>query len=424
MQMSSGITVAEDPPVLQNVPQPVLQETSGLFVCLFDTTSHSSGLHHCPSCQQGFRQKSNCAAHYKAVHMNIKETCPHCGNCFKKLKHHIRDVHVSKEMVKCQQCDKEFPEGRLFKDHMNKTHMKTVDGKPLEKYLESTQCLVCGDTILTSRLTRHMRLRHYLPAHHVVLCPLCGAHVKWLAWHLTKKHKGRAGSLEKCGKCDQFFLTTTALKEHLEKHEEYNCSDCGKEFPSHIALARHLYTIHQRVFNVGKRFKSGRMQWEVGSTARATTYRVVHGKFEEDEEDLDEEVEEESFTVILDQDGNLEKIMTAENSETYNGNETAIDLVLVEERPKDVETEEETNDLSQPQEIEVEIEGTPQVYQVVMPLPGDNHEPEVGVTQEIQEVQEQPQPLAFKDPSKLFERLVGSRAELPRCVGLQFWDFK
>ena len=40
-----------------------------------------------------------------------------------------------------------------------------------------TQIFFCESTYLT-RLARHLRLRHFLPPHHVVECPLCGAHVK------------------------------------------------------------------------------------------------------------------------------------------------------------------------------------------------------------------------------------------------------
>ena len=100
---------------------------------------------------KGFRQRSNCSAHHRAVHLNMKETCPHCGKAFKKLKHHIRDVHAAKNLVKCDQCDKKYPEGRLFKDHMNKTHMSSLNDEPLAKYLETTICPVCGDTLLATR---------------------------------------------------------------------------------------------------------------------------------------------------------------------------------------------------------------------------------------------------------------------------------
>ena len=81
----------------------------------------------------------------------MKETCPHCGRAFKKLKHHIKDVHAAKNFVKCDQCGKQYPEGRLFKDHMNKTHMISLNEEPLAKYLETSTCNVCGDTILATR---------------------------------------------------------------------------------------------------------------------------------------------------------------------------------------------------------------------------------------------------------------------------------
>ena len=386
-----------------------------------------SGLFHCPVCQQGFKQRSNATAHYKAVHLNVKEECPHCGQLFKKLKHHIKDVHVSKQLVQCKYCEKKFPEGRLFKDHMNKTHMMDIDGQPLEKFLKSTSCPVCGDTILTTRLTRHMKLRHFLPAHYVVQCPLCSVHVKWLSWHLAKSHKGEGAvkQLKRCVKCEQYFLTNAALTAHLASHEEYSCSDCDLTFPAHLAMARHMYTEHNKVYNIGKQYKSGRSNWEVGTTSGATTYRVDKAVEEEGEEyeeeseedEEDEEDIEESFTVLLDEDGNLQEIVTEadEHTEAELVSETTIDIVL-EQKVEEV-VDEEDNDTAEAEEeepeeteeYEVELDGSN--FQLVLAPSLTEKEPVL-----LQLLQENLTNTSGTKKPKLFERLVAHRSELPRSL--------
>ena len=168
-----------------------------------------------------------------------------------------------------------------------------------------------------------MRLRHFLPPHHVVECPLCGAHVKVV--HIKKffnifflfsglrsifrSNTGRmvapkicTGSkleihllwltdtvLLRCQRCDRFFLTRSALSSHLAEHEEYKCKECHQTFPAHLSLAAHLYNVHKKVFNLGKKFKSGRNQWDVGGFANASTFTVANNEDVEVNDD-DEEI--------------------------------------------------------------------------------------------------------------------------------------
>jgi len=376
----------------------------------------------------------------------MKETCPHCGKAFKKLKHHIRDVHAAKNLVKCDQCDKQYPEGRLFKDHMNKTHMSSLNDEPLAKYLETTVCPVCGDTLLATRLARHLRLRHFLPPHHVVECPLCGAHVKWLAFHLTKQHKKEGGTkkLHRCRKCDQYFLTSTALSAHLANHEEYKCKECHQTFQAHLSLAAHLFTAHGKVFNIGKKFKSGRNQWDVGGFTTATTYSVANGVVdfvaEEVEDDRIEELVEESFTVVLDEEGNLQEIGVSPSEEVQEVPMSKCDRVVevvvneevvnvVGETDVDVSAEDTTNiqkisyegnaktqeldeentdvnqfdeEIAETQEFEVEVDETEVKFKVV-----------ASTKMTLNQMNAGKQQISSAQP-KLFERLVSSKGELPR----------
>jgi len=295
---------------------------------------NSSGMFHCPQCNQGFKQRSNAQSHFKSVHLNLKSKCLECGKYFKKLKSHIQDVHSEKKMTTCKICGKDYPEGRLFKDHINKTHFQDTDGNPHEKYLETKECDVCGKFVLKSRFERHMRMKHYLPSNFVVECPICRAHVKYLPWHLHKFHKSMdySRTMKKCEQCDQWFLKSEDLEKHLIDHEKYFCFDCLLNFDSHLKLAKHMYTVHKKVFNIGETFKINKTktlqpavtyhidktsgpqsQVDVGSH-NTTVERMAPDQRIIDSELLDT-LEEESFTVVLDEKGNLQNVILGNKEE-------------------------------------------------------------------------------------------------------------
>merc|ERR1719154_155835 len=233
-------------------------------------------------------------------------------------------------MIKCTICNKHYQEGRLFKDHMNKTHQKNENGSSNERHSTKLKCDVCGKYVFKSRFERHMRLRHYLPSNYVVECPICGVHVKYLPWHLHKFHKSLdySKTMKPCRQCDQWFLTSEALESHLIDHEKYFCVDCFLHFDSHLKLAKHMYVVHKKVFNVGKTFKLGRSDWDK-SCASAVTYHIEkhsEQKFDasgqqelllrlgntppiHETSELLGTLEEESFTVILDEKGNLQNVI-------------------------------------------------------------------------------------------------------------------
>ena len=313
----------------------------------------STGLFHCPQCSQGFKQRSNAQSHFKSVHLNVKSQCLQCGKHFKKLKAHIQDVHSEKKMVVCKICGKEYQEGRLFKDHINKTHFQDTNGNPHEKYLITTECDVCGKVVLKSRFERHMRMKHYIPSNHVVECPICGVQVKYLPWHLQKFHKDMEYSktMKKCEQCDQWFVRSEDLANHLVDHEKYFCFDCLLNFDSHLKLAKHMYTEHKKVFNIGKKLhrkwdktcsstvtyhiektsdqdplqlkNTSRLQEHVGSE-----FSLSQGGWIQDQSIMDngllETLEEESFTVVLDEQGNLQNVILDLKEEVNAGQNDAI----------------------------------------------------------------------------------------------------
>ena len=241
-------------------------------------------------------------------------------------------------------------------------------------------------------------------------------------------------------------------------HEEYNCNECHQTFPAHLSLAAHLYTAHGKVFNIGKKFKSGRNQWAVGSFTTATTYSVANGVVdfvaEEVEDDRFEELVEESFTVVLDEKGNLQEIDVSPsedvqevlrskcdsvveivvNEEVVNiVGETAVDVsvedmtnirkINCEGKTKTQEYDDENRDvnqfeeeISETQEFEVEVDDTEVKFKVVASTKlafGEANK------QSANQMEADTRQVSSAQP-KLFERLVSSKGELPRSfVGVK-----
>ena len=251
--------------------------------------------------------------------------------------------------------------------------------------------------------------------------------------------------LGRCRKCDQYFLTSSALSAHLADHEEYNCNECHQTFPAHLSLAAHLYSVHGKVFNIGKKFKSGRNQWAIGSFTTATTYSVANGVVdlvaEEVEDDRFEELVEESFTVVLDEKGNLQEIDVSPSEDVQEVpkcdsvveivvneevvsivGETAVDVsvedlsnvqkISCEGNAKTQEPNDENTDvaqfeeeISETQEFEVEVDDTEVKFKVVASTKLTFGEADKQSLKQMEASSAQP---------KLFERLVSSKGELPR----------
>merc|ERR1719228_2878635 len=151
----------------------------------------------------------------------------------------------------------------------------------------------------------------------------------------------------KCDKCDQWFQTTEELEEHQSNHEKYLCVDCLIEFESHMRLAKHMYSVHKKVFNVGAKFSKSRGE---KSDCAAVTYHIEKSKEHEPfevncvprkdppvlnspcngivevvqeisnmgDQDLLGNLEEESFTVVLDEKGNLQNVILDKEEDITN----------------------------------------------------------------------------------------------------------
>ena len=107
------------------------------------------GLFTCKQCGKTFKQKSNARTHYQGVHLNLRQKCELCGIEVRKLKGHLNDVHKKDLLVTCNLCGKQYFQGRLFKDHMKRTHCLDNQGNILESPLKS------ADEAVTSSITNY-----------------------------------------------------------------------------------------------------------------------------------------------------------------------------------------------------------------------------------------------------------------------------
>ena len=122
-------------------------------------------------------------------------TCPKVFSSEKQLKTHFYNVHQkTKEILKCEECGKQFTNKIKFDIHRIKVH--TIQ-----------KCDVCGLDMAQSNLQRHKREKHEKEAHQYS-CSICNKSFS-RKYHL-ERHQSTCI-------IHQFFLIIYALKEVLKK---------------------------------------------------------------------------------------------------------------------------------------------------------------------------------------------------------------
>ena len=263
-----------------------------------------TGLFHCLVCDKGFKQKSNGTSHYKSVHANLKSECRICGIKVRKLKQHLREVHGDQKCIPCPVCGKLYREGRLIKDHMNKTHLMDMEGQPISNVLVT--CDICDKEMRASKLERHLKMSHYMPGTHRAPCPLCGIHIKFLTWHLRTYHKdvNLSTDLHKCGKCDLWFKNFDELDRHLCCHEPYLGDVCNKPFHTRVDLARHMHKKHSMISHDGQNFLSV-SEYKTNHKVEVKKYLIENGENKSDIVTLCDDGEVTTTTVYVDAGGSV-----------------------------------------------------------------------------------------------------------------------
>ena len=103
----------------------------------------------CPDerCSKMFASSQWARKHNESNHLQMKSRCPTCGNMYKNVEVHIREVHKKKHA--CDQCQKPFRSSYDLKLHISRIHLKQN---------RKSVCPHCGKSIC--KLTEHINTVH------------------------------------------------------------------------------------------------------------------------------------------------------------------------------------------------------------------------------------------------------------------------
>ncbi|KAI8127702.1 hypothetical protein FF38_11256 [Lucilia cuprina] len=216
------------------------------------TRTENSKYHKCHICGRTYK-----TVHHLKVHLNYHKrrkvqgqghTCRICGEEFRLeilLTEHMIEHKNSRQIHKCEQCDKEF---------ISKTalisHKRIHQGEPLN-------CNECGKQFSgTYELKVHLRFhkrekqkeeQKELPAKQCKICNKEFATQRYLNQHMNVHLDERA--THKCNYCEKEYVTQTALNNHKRLHEgqTLECMECGKQFTRNYELEIHM-RFHKREY--------------------------------------------------------------------------------------------------------------------------------------------------------------------------------
>ena len=160
----------------------------------------------CGDCDKVFDRSDVLENHIIEVHGPERHafTCKHCNIKFTKydnwLRHRTGNFNENGEPKStCSECDEDFCNPRLLKQHIKKYHIKCEDCN--EQFTRKTSLIV-------------HRLRAKVP------CPVCSdafCNKKQLALHKKVSHELKAKSFQ-CEKCEVEFGKKWLLQRHMKKH--------------------------------------------------------------------------------------------------------------------------------------------------------------------------------------------------------------
>ncbi|XP_047039621.1 zinc finger protein 44-like isoform X1 [Helicoverpa zea] len=168
--------------------------------------------------------------------------CEQCGETFTStdsLKEHTA-THIEKlETFSCTLCNRLFQDKSSYNAHMQYAHPRPED------------CTYCSECKVhfsdLDKYSRHLmeRKTHCLFEELPFDCDKC--HCKFLNEDYLQRHVARKhGLTNTCNICDKTFTNATALKTHIEKHDDSVrpkdkiCPCCSKGFYFRSALLSHI----------------------------------------------------------------------------------------------------------------------------------------------------------------------------------------
>lgn len=187
-------------------------------------------------CRQGLRD-------HEPVHSKERNhSCSYCGQTFLRPSHlyiHVR-THEEEKNFRCEACFYTFNVQSELKEHCDKVHVNiTVDVK----------CSVCKQNLYSSQSIYSHSLRH--SGTRKFKCNHCGMAFKrkQILEHHQKTHVADKAlrKIIKCELCSKEFTTKSSLREHMFlvhnsalDDSDHKCQICGKCFRNWANYERHL----------------------------------------------------------------------------------------------------------------------------------------------------------------------------------------
>ena len=116
-----------------------------------NTYSHFTNVHvdnipqKCDVCSSNFKNRKSMIGHRKSAHELEKETCPHCGGKYRRMKSHIMAIHTDdkNKCYFCDKCERGFTGKQKLEFHIRSVH---TGEKPYPcRYLCGLACVDAGN---------------------------------------------------------------------------------------------------------------------------------------------------------------------------------------------------------------------------------------------------------------------------------------
>ena len=210
-----------------------------------------NGKFQCTNCPKSFVCRQGLRDHEPVHSKERNHACTYCGQTFLRLSHlyiHTR-THEEEKNFRCEACFFTFNVQSELKGHCENNHSDiSIDIK----------CSVCKQNLFSSQSIYSHSLRHSGTRNWK--CDVCGAAFKRkqiLDQH-KKRHMDDPNQRKKfpCGQCSKEFLTSSALCEHqfldhqsssdIETTNGNKCEVCGKVFKNWANYNRHV-SLHPKL---------------------------------------------------------------------------------------------------------------------------------------------------------------------------------